>query len=80
MIIHVCCLHHLNSLPPGNFFINFCRLLIFFKIIFLKNSFRNNNSVSNSLDPDQDRLSVGPDLGPTCLQRLSIDNTSRQKS
>ena len=23
--------------------------------------------VSNSLDPDQDRHSVGPDLGPNCL-------------
>ena len=25
----------------------------------------------NSLDPDQDRHAVGPDLGPNCLQRLS---------
>ena len=35
--------------------------------------------VSNSLDPDQDRQndqdrhSVGPDLGPNCLQRLTAD-------
>ena len=29
------------------------------------------------LDPDQDRHSVGPDLGPNCLQSLSADNTSR---
>ena len=29
--------------------------------------------VSNSLDPDQDRHSVGPHLGPNCLQRLSAD-------
>ena len=36
-------------------------------------------SVSNSLDPDQDRRSVGPDLGPNCLQRLSADDTSRQR-
>ena len=27
--------------------------------------------VSNSLDPDQDRRCVGPDLGPNCLQKLS---------
>ena len=27
--------------------------------------------VSHSLDPDQDRCSVGPDLGPYQLQRLS---------
>ena len=26
------------------------------------------------LDPDQDRHLVSPDLGPNCLQRLSIDN------
>ena len=30
--------------------------------------------VSNSLDPDQDRHSVCPDLGPSCLQRLSADD------
>ena len=33
--------------------------------------------MSNSLDPDQDRQnghSVGPDLGPNCLQRLSADD------
>ena len=28
--------------------------------------------VSNSLDPDQDRRSVGPDLGPNCLQRIIV--------
>ena len=26
--------------------------------------------MSNGLDPDQDQHSVGPDLGPNCLQRL----------
>ena len=31
---------------------------------------------SNSLDPDQARHFVGPDLGPNCLQRLSADNKS----
>ena len=29
--------------------------------------------MSNSLNPDQARHSVGPDLGPKCLQRLSAD-------
>ena len=33
-------------------------------------------SVSNSLDPDQARRFVGPDLGPNCLQRLSADDKS----
>ena len=32
--------------------------------------------VSNSLDPDQARHFVGPDLGPNCLQRLSAAATS----
>ena len=35
--------------------------------------------MSNSLDPDQARHFVVPDLGPNCLQRLSADNTSRQR-
>ena len=30
--------------------------------------------VSNGLDPDQDRHSVSPDLGPNCLQRFSADD------
>ena len=46
-----------------------CRLLTFFIISFQKNSFRNTIRVSNCLDPDQDRHSVSPDLGPNCLQR-----------
>ena len=33
--------------------------------------------MSNSLDLDQTRHFVGPDLGPNCLQRLSVDGTSR---
>ena len=39
--------------------------------LFSKISFRNTIRVSNSLDTDQDRHSVGPDLDPNCLQRLS---------
>ena len=35
--------------------------------------------MSNSLDPDQARHFVGPDLGPSCLQRLSADDTMRQR-
>ena len=30
----------------------------------------------NSLEPDQDQYFVGPDLGPNCLQRLSVDDKS----
>ena len=40
-----------------------------FKITFFKNSFRNTIRVSNGLDSDQDRRSVGPGLGLNCLQR-----------
>ena len=35
--------------------------------------------MSNSLNSDQARQNVGPDLGPNCLQRLSADDTSRQR-
>ena len=42
-----------------------------------KNSFRNTIAESNSLDPDQARHFVGPDLGPNCLQKLSADDTSK---
>ena len=35
--------------------------------------------MSNSLDPDQARWNVGPILGPNCLQKLSADNSRRQK-
>ena len=63
----------------GNF-LCFCRLLIFFsKSTFLKYSFRNTRRESNSLDPDQARQIVGPDLGPNSLQMLSADDTSRQR-
>ena len=44
------------------------------KLIFSKNSFRNTIRVPNRLDPDQDQHSVGPNLGPNCLQRFSADN------
>ena len=36
-------------------------------------SFSNNIILSNSLDRDQDRHSVGPDLGPNCFKRLADD-------
>ena len=29
------------------------------------------DTFNNSLDPDQARLKVGPDLGPACYKRLS---------
>ena len=44
-----------------------CCLLIFSKLTFSKNAFRNTIKMSNSLDSDQDRRSVGPDLDLNCL-------------
>ena len=41
--------------------------------------FRNTTRVSNSLDPEQACCFVRPDLGPNCLQRLSADDTRRQR-
>ena len=52
---------------------------LFSKSTFFNISFRNIIRVSNSLDPDQARQNVGPDLGPNCLQMLSADATSRQR-
>ena len=46
-------------------------MLILFKILAAR--------VSNSLNPDLARRFVVPDLGPNCLQRLSADDTSRQR-
>ena len=54
----------------------YCHLLLFSKLIFSKKYMKNTISMSNSVDPDQDRHSVGPDLDPNCLQRLSTDDKS----
>ena len=50
----------------------FCRLLIFKKISFSKNSFRDAIRDSNSLDQDQDQHFVVPDLGPNCKDHQQI--------
>ena len=68
----------INSLPTG-YFSCFLSSADCSKSTFLKNSFRNTIRVSNSLDPDQARQKVGPDLGPNCLLRLSADDTRKQR-
>ena len=35
--------------------------------------------MANSLDPDQARQNLRPDLDPNCLQRLPADGTGRQR-
>ena len=67
----------INSLHVGYFFMIFLSSADIFKINFLIKLFWNIIRVSNSLDLDQDQHSVGPDLGPNCLQRLSVDDRSR---
>ena len=56
-----------------------CLLFFFSKSTFFLFIFRITIRVSSSLDPDQARQNVGPDLGPNCFQRLSSDDTSGQR-
>ena len=52
-------------------FNSFACLVIFHAFVF-----RSTIRVSNSLDPDQDQRSVGPDLASNCLQIISTDDKS----
>ena len=63
----------------GNLHASLSSADFFPKSSFSKISFRNTIRVTNSLDPDQARHFVGPDLGPNCLQRLSADDSTRQR-
>ena len=58
----------------GNFSLFFYRLQIFFNITFFKIFSDDNVRVSNSLNSDQALHSIGPDLGPNCVQRSSTDD------
>ena len=66
-----------NTLHAGKFFMVFVVCCFRSKLFFSKNSFRITIRVANSLDPDQARHFVGPDLDPNCLQRTSADDTGR---
>ena len=68
----------LMDLILGNFACFLSSADFVFKINFFENSFRNTTRVSNSLDPDEARRFVGPDLGPNCLPMFSADDTSWQ--
>ena len=66
------CSESLNSYLRGNF--SYVFVVCWFyqnQLFFSKNYFRNTIRVSNSLDPDQARTFVGPDLDPNCFQKLS---------
>ena len=58
-----------NSLHPGYFYMLFLSSAYF---VFQNNFFQ--KLVSNSMNPDQARHFVGPDLDPNCLPNLSADN------
>ena len=64
----------INMLHAGKFSMFVVVCWFFSKFTFLKNYFRNTIEVSNSLDPDQARPSVWPDLATNCLQGLSTDD------
>ena len=49
----------------------------FSKLTFSKNISGTQNVKLNGFVPAQDRPSVGSDLGPNCLQKLSADNKNR---
>ena len=56
--------------------------LFFFKLTFSNKIFQNTIGVSNSLDPDQARHFVGPDLGPTVnkgYQQMTKVATSKER-
>ena len=57
----------------------FGHVLIFVKINFSEKICQEYHEMLNSLDPDQAQQVVGPDLGPNCLQRLSADDSGRQR-
>ena len=52
----------------------FRRLIFFFSKLTFSRTFRKTIRVSNSLDPEQARCFVGPDLGPNCMQILAVDD------
>ena len=56
----------------------FCAVLIFFSKLFLSSIFFSEcQTVLIQIRPD--KTFVGPDLGSNCLQRLSVDDTSRRR-
>ena len=55
----------------------FTFLLSSVDVFFSKLTFRNAFRVSNALHSDQDQRSAGPDIGLTCLKRLSVDDKIR---
>ena len=64
-----------NSASWDFFFHSFLSSSDFFQNQHFEKNLSGITPMSNSLDPDQVRYFVGPDLGPNCLQKLSADDT-----
>ena len=47
--------------------------------IFLEKIFQEYHLCQTVLDPDQAPHNVGPDLDPTCLQRITLGDPSRRR-
>ena len=74
-------LAHLTLCPWENFHAFLSSAEFFFsKSTLSKKCFRNTIRVLSSLNPDQARQNVGPDLGPNCLQILSAGDTRSRKA
>ena len=56
-----------------------CCLLIYSKLRFFEKFFQDYRQSGKTLDPEQARHNVGPDLDPNCLRCLSADDASRQR-
>ena len=79
--LHICEKVYINQLLDFRILLFvlffFHTLLLCHSLLFELDVF-NTIQVSNSLDPDQARHFVGPDLGPNCLQRLSADIAGKE--
>ena len=63
----------LYNAPRGAFAFDVLLYMLFLSSADFKNALKHqigSLSVSNILDQDHDQYSVGPDLGPNCLQRF----------
>ena len=66
-----------SDIPERNLMHFLSSTVFFFQNPFFQKNFRTTMRMSNSLDPDQARHFVGPNLGPNCLQKLSANDTRR---
>ena len=53
--------------------------MVVLMIFYNKKIFSQRSSTLSNSDPDQTQQHVRPDLGLNCMQKLSADDTSRQR-